>query len=184
MLHMLICQEGKINMDAGIYKILSRRMTPQLAKFIADNFEVINTRLSHDIPVLDSGFDAIVWKGRKGTPYEGKVFLSARGTESGTDMLIADVDLTINSSARSQIIDMVNWWLRETTPATETVRQLINIPTPTGVPIPSPLSLVVPGLPAQGTGRLTGINSISINGHSLGGHLASAFARILAAASP
>lgn len=46
------------------------------------------------------------------------------------------------------------------------------------MPIPSPLSLVVPGLPAQGTGRLTGVNSISINGHSLGGHLASAFARI------
>lgn len=43
---------------------LSKRMTPQLAKFIADNFEVINTRLAHDIPVLESGFDAIVWKGR------------------------------------------------------------------------------------------------------------------------
>ncbi len=87
---------GKVDADSERYKELSTRMTPLLSKFIADNFEVINTRLAHNIPVLDSGFDAIVWKGRKGTPYEGKVFLSARGTESGTDMLIADVDLTIN----------------------------------------------------------------------------------------
>lgn len=43
---------------------LSKRITPQLARFIADNFEIINTRLAHDIPVLESGFDAIVWKGR------------------------------------------------------------------------------------------------------------------------
>ena len=43
MLHMLICQEGEINMDAGIYKILSRRMTPQLAKFIADEFWIVNS---------------------------------------------------------------------------------------------------------------------------------------------
>ena len=159
-------------------------MTPLLSKFIADNFEVISNEYKNDFPGLGSGFDAIVWKGRKGTPYEGKVFVSTRGTQPGEDMFGADLDLALSSSARSQIIDMVNWWLRETTPTTETVRQLINIPTPTGVPIPSPLSLVVPGLPAQGTGRLTGINSISINGHSLGGHLASAFARILAAASP
>ncbi|MDG9700641.1 hypothetical protein, partial [Ottowia cancrivicina] len=127
--------------------------------------------------------DAIVWKGRQGTPYEGKVFLSTRGTElNGKDIVGADIDLALSSSARSQIIDMINWWLRETTPATETVTQLVNanvnVPTPIGVPIPLPWSWVTTGSPAQGTGRLTGVNSISINGHSLGGHLASAFARI------
>ena len=169
---------GKVDANSERYKELSTRMTPLLSKFIADNFEVISNEYKNDFPGLGSGFDAIVWKGRKGTPYEGKVFVSTRGTQPGEDMFGADLDLALSSSARSQIIDMVNWWLRETTPATETVRQLVNIPTPTGVPIPSPLSLVVPGLPAQGTGRLTGVNSISINGHSLGGHLASAFARI------
>ena len=168
---------GELESDPDSFNKLSKRMTPQLARFIADNFEVISNRLGNDF--TGSGFDAIVWKGRQGTPYEGKVFLSTRGTElKGKDILGADLDLALSSSARSQIIDMVNWWLRETTPTTETVRQLVNIPTPTGVPIPSPLSLVIPGLPAQGTGRLTGVNSISINGHSLGGHLASAFARI------
>ena len=56
---------GKIDTDSEIYKELSNRMTPLLSKFIADNFEIINTRLAHDIPVLESGFDAIVWKGRQ-----------------------------------------------------------------------------------------------------------------------
>ena len=182
----LLADAAYVNLSVGIIGSirtkekddLSKRMTAPLAKFIADNFEVISNEYKNDFPGLGSGFDAIVWKGRKGTPYEGKVFVSTRGTQPGEDMFGADLDLALSSSARSQIIGMVNWWLRETTPTTETVRQLVNIPTPTGVPIPSPLSLVVPGLPAQGTGRLTGVNSISINGHSLGGHLASAFARI------
>ena len=160
---------------------LPTRMTPQLARFIADNFEVIDNRYASEYH--ESGFDAIVWKGREGTPYEGKVFLSTRGTEvKGRDLLDADPDLTLNSSARRQIIDMINWWLRETTPATETVMQLanviVNVPGPFGTPVPSLSSKVETASPAQGTGRLTGINSISINGHSLGGHLASAFARI------
>ena len=53
---------GKIDPDADIYKVLSKRMTSPLAKFIADNFEVISNRLSNDL--IGTGFDAIVWKGR------------------------------------------------------------------------------------------------------------------------
>ena len=87
---------------------LSKRMTPPLAKFIADNLEVISNEYKNDFPGLGSGFDAIVWKGRKGTPYEGKVFVSTRGTQPGEDMFGADLDLALSSSAHSQIIDMVN----------------------------------------------------------------------------
>ncbi len=85
---------------------LPKRMTLPLAKFIADNFEVISNRLGNDF--IGSGFDAIVWKGRQGTPYEGKVFVSTRGTQPGEDMFGADLDLALSSSAHSQIIDMVN----------------------------------------------------------------------------
>lgn len=87
---------------------LSKRMTSPLAKFIVDNFEVISNEYKNDFPGLGSGFDAIVWKGRKGTPYEGKVFVSTRGTQPGEDMLGAHLDLALSSSAHSQIIDMVN----------------------------------------------------------------------------
>ena len=164
---------------------LSKRMTLPLAKFIADNFEVINTRLAHDIPVLDSGFDAIVWKGRKGTPYEGKVFLSARGTESGTDMLIADVDLTINSLARSQAIDMINWWSRITTERGKPALQVgcknrYVYDEHAGHDIFIGREFVL--APAvQGEGLISAedlARGVQVNGHSLGGHLASVFARI------
>ena len=142
---------------------LPTRMTPQLARFIADNFEVIDNRYASEYH--ESGFDAIVWKGREGTPYEGKVFLSTRGTEvKGRDLLDADPDLTLNSSARRQIIDMINWWLRETTPATETVMQLanviVNVPGPFGTPVPSLSSKVETASPKQETDRLTGAAKI------------------------
>ena len=68
----ILADAAYIDMKTGIIDVenmqtddaLPTRMTSPLAKFIADNFEVINTRLAHDIPVLESGFDAIVWKGR------------------------------------------------------------------------------------------------------------------------
>ena len=98
---------GELESDPNSFNKLSKRMTPQLARFIADNFEVIDNRYASEYH--ESGFDAIVWKGRQGTPYEGKVFLSTRGTElNGKDILGADIDLALSSSARSQIIDMVN----------------------------------------------------------------------------
>ena len=99
---------GKVDADSERYKELSTRMTPLLSKFIADNFEVISNEYKNDFPGLGSGFDAIVWKGRQGTPYEGKVFVSTRGTQPGEDMFGADLDLALSSSAHSQIIDMVN----------------------------------------------------------------------------
>ena len=52
---------------------LSTRMTPPLARFIADNFEVISNKLGNDF--TNSGFDAIVWKGRLTTNPTLCVFL-------------------------------------------------------------------------------------------------------------
>ena len=96
--------------------ILSERMTPTLAKFIADTFEVHSAIDTPDAIGAGSGFDATVWKGRAGTPFEGQVFVSTRGTEpkAGGQDFLANVDLALNDAARAQIVDMVNWWLRET----------------------------------------------------------------------
>ena len=46
---------------------LSTRMTPPLARFIADNFEVISSKSALDIPLLSSSFDtvelaAVLWQ--------------------------------------------------------------------------------------------------------------------------
>ena len=158
---------------------LSERMTPTLAAYIAANFEVASSINSPDIPLLGSGFDATVWRGKAGTAFAGQVFVSTRGTEPpGVDIWGADADLATNVAARSQIIDMVNWWLRGSASTTEQARQLLwqNEIRAADGQIVQPEGYVL-GVPAAGTGELAGVTAVQINGHSLGGHLAAAFAR-------
>ncbi len=156
-------------------RVLGDRMTPTLAAYLAANFEVASVVNSSDIPLVGSGFDATVWRGKAGGDFAGQVFVSTRGTEpeAGGADLLADGDLALLVGARSQIIDMVNWWLRETTPATEQARQIKWDP----LRQPNPLSVeIVPGFVddtrVAGTGGLVGVTSVQIDGHSLGGHLA------------
>jgi hypothetical protein len=100
---------------------LSSRMTPTLAKYIADNFTVVTQIDSNDL--TGSGFDATVWRGKTGTDFAGRTFVSMRGTEGLAD-IDADVDLTVFGVAQSQYIDMVNWWLRATTPSNAFAQQI------------------------------------------------------------
>ena len=169
-----------MNADA-LETALTTRMTPTLAAYIAANFEVASSINSSDIPLLGSGFDATVWRGRADGDFAGQVFVSARGTEleAGGADLLADGDLALQVGARSQIIDMVNWWLRESTPIDQQARQIKW----DSLRQPDPLSLqIVPGFvnatSVAGTAGAVGISSVQINGHSLGGHMASSFARI------
>lgn len=123
---------------------LGERMTPELATYIAANFEVASAINTPDWPALGSGFDATVWRGRAGTEFAGQVFVSTRGTEPpGIDIWGADVDLAVNVAARSQIIDMVNWWVRETAPAGVAVAQIKWDPLRTK---PGTISEIEPGL--------------------------------------
>jgi hypothetical protein len=94
----------------------------------------------------------------------------------GADLL-ADSDLAFNSGARSQIIDMVNWWLRMTAPSNAQAQQIAWDPLHTD---PANPLQVVPGFVAAssvaGSGALMDQSSIEgVNGHSLGGYLATAF---------
>jgi len=168
-----------MNADA-LTEALQERMTPTLAAHIAANFEVASSINTFDIPLLGSGFDATVWRGIAGGDYANQVFVSMRGTEPlpGADLL-ADGDLALGSAATSAIVDMVNWWLRETTPTTELARQITYIPVKADSVdvIPS----FVEGTRVAGTGRLVGITNVQVNGHSMGGHMASAFARLFGA---
>lgn len=165
-----------------VIEALRPRMTSTQAEFIATNFGVASSITSPD----GSGFDATVWEGRPGTEYAGQVFVSTRGTEfPSVDVWGADVDLALNVAARSQIIDMVNWWMRETAPAGVPVAQIKWDPLRTK---PGTISEIEPGLvladSVAGTGHLVGTTSVQVNGHSLGGHLASAFARIFGGDTP
>ena len=138
---------------------LENRMTPTLAKYIGDNFTVVTHVESGD--VLETGFDATVWRDKA-----GKTYVSMRGSEGLADFL-SDIDLTVSGAARSQIESMVNWWLENTTEAGADAKQIILVG---GVFILAPS--------VEGTGILSDVSSVSVNGHSLGGHLATVFARL------
>ena len=159
--------KGVLESDSDLAQKLSKRMTPSQAQYIADNFTVISAIDTSDY--LGSGFDALVWKGKPGSAYAGKVYISMRGTEDFGDFL-ADTDLALLSgSGRAQIMDMVNWWLRITTATTGQAKQ-IKV---------DPLSgNFVLGSSIAGTGQLVGVTHVEVDGHSLGGHLAAAFARL------
>lgn len=146
---------------------LSLRMTPILAKYISDNFSVVSV----SDPAI-AGFNAVVWKGIDGKPYGGQIYVSMRGTQEIIDFF-HDADLALHGMPHIQIADMVNWWLRETTrvglPAMQIQYDDLHIPSPIFVAAPSVI----------GTGLLSDVVAIhSVDGHSLGGYLATAFVRL------
>ena len=109
-----------LNSGSDLKSDLAPRMTPTLADYISQNFSVVTQIQSGDnILTGDSGFDATVWR-----QTTGKLFVSMRGTEPGSDLAIADLDLALTANARFQLVDMVNWWLRETGAAGQAVRQI------------------------------------------------------------
>ncbi|MDO9179481.1 MAG: hypothetical protein Q7U16_14365, partial [Agitococcus sp.] len=155
------------------FSLLSKRMTPDNAKFIADNFEIAAQNVGHEY--VGSGFDAIAWRGRVGTPYAGKIYVSMRGTETnGTQDLLSDIALAVTGKAKAQVFDMVNWWLQITTPAGQLTHQVGTEMDATGA--------ISPKSDVGGTGLISAaelLNGTEVNGHSLGGYLASAFTRLL-----
>src|SRR6185369_8988191 len=144
-------------------------MTPALAEYIAANFTVVQ-----QVGGFASSFEATVWRGNTGTPYAGQVYVSMRGTQEAPDY-VADGDLASSGLAHRQLVDMVNWWLRETTPERYddgTPRQATQIALSADNDFYASASVMA-------TGKLADIVGIqSVNGHSLGGYLATAFGRI------
>lgn len=150
---------------------LNRSLTTAQADFLAANFEIASSINTSDVPLLGSGFDAVVWRGKPGGEYAGQVFVSMRGTEPfpGADVG-ADADLASSGAAHKQIRDMVNWWLRATTPKGEQVKQIAIEESGVGPLIRE--NFVLAAQPAYGTGELSSNASITaVNGHSLGGYL-------------
>jgi hypothetical protein len=168
-----------LNPGTNLATVLSPRLTPTLAKYLSDNFEVVTQKLTDDI--IESGFDATVWRGKENTPDAGKVYVSMRGTEANRPAdLVADVDLTTGGLARFQVVDMVNWWLKSTTPTTVLAAQVKYV-TPLDLTLLAAgyaVGSIVAAPPVQGDGSISNAATVTVNGHSLGGHLAIAFSRI------
>ena len=150
--------------------LLQDRMTLTLAEYVAGNFTMV-THIETD-DVSGSGFDATVWRRNS----DDKVFVSMQGTEGFADFLV-DGDLTLSGGARAQLADMVNWWLRIATGVNEAAPQIRSLVFPT-VDVNGQLQYFEFAAPVAGAGLLVGATNLELNGHSLGGHLATAFARI------
>jgi hypothetical protein len=129
---------------------IAARLTQPQADFITSNFEVLNQELS-----AFGGFDAVVWRGKVGTPYAGKVYVSMRGTQ-GLQDIADDGSLAFAGIPHQQIADMVNWWLRATASSSNTNVVQIKLKPPT-----TPLDTITfeRAAPATGTGNLTGANA-------------------------
>jgi hypothetical protein len=113
----LLADAAYVDTDKFATKLVER-LTLSQADFLLVNFEVASSENKSDIPLIGSGFDATVWRGKTNSPYAGQIYVSMRGTQpedGGADLLAADFNLAVSGGAVSQIIDMVNWWLRETT---------------------------------------------------------------------
>lgn len=153
---------------ADLSGLLNERMTPTLAKYIGDNFTVVSHIETDDF--LASGFDATIWKENS----TGKLFVSMQGTLGAGDFL-ADVQLALAGNAGQQIIDMINWWPQITAPLNSPVTQYryardavsdewsFSTYSATGQNLVSAADLA---------------GGIEVNGHSLGGYLATAFTRL------
>lgn len=159
---------------------MKERMTATQSTFIAQNFEV---RSSIETPtLLGMGFDAVVWRGKPSSDYAGKVFVSMRGTQGFQD-IADDVALASRGIPHQQIAAMVNWWLKNTASTSNTSVQQIKV-VETVVTVVPPLSAYSFALdqPTTGTGTLSDVGVIeAVNGHSLGGYLATAFIRLFGA---
>lgn len=155
--------------------MLKERMTPTVAKYIGDNYTVV-THIETD-DVLGSGFDATVWK----DTITGKLTVSMQGTTGAQDFL-TDADLAVSANARNQIVDMVNWWLKITTPAGQSARQIRLETTYDNSTPPVALGTHYIAAPTVlGNGLVSAaqlVLGVEVNGHSLGGYLATAFTRL------
>ena len=151
------------DITAGLF---SPRLTTTQANYLAANFEVISSIESPKTQGM--GFDAMVWRGRAGTDYAGQVYISTRGTQGLTD-ISDDIELALSGVPTSQIVNMVNWWQRIKTPAGQQAQQIQYMPQ-SGYTLTAPII---------GTGEVASVTRITgVNGHSLGGYLATAFTRL------
>ncbi|WP_343293934.1 calcium-binding protein [Vandammella animalimorsus] len=168
--------------EAKLLDATKDRLTTTQAAYLAANFEVVSSIESPR--QLGSGFDAVVWRVKADSPLAmsepemaGRLFVSMRGTQEAEDFA-DDAALASSGVPSSQIVDMVNWWLRITTEVGAVAPQIARV-----LELDSTALIIdyVAAVPAPGEGLIAAADmarGIAVNGHSLGGYLSTAFARL------
>lgn len=150
-------------------------------------------------PNQASGFSATVFERLSPQSGEPRYVLAMRGTEFPgqlyADLASADLaELVGHSLAWGQIIDMYNWWQQISTPEGQEAKQfqavqvfeeqeqgqaIIGLEPALGLLSEPPAWLLQETASVAGLGLVDG-SAVDVTGHSLGGHLASAFSRLFA----
>ncbi|MCF7982641.1 MAG: hypothetical protein K9K86_11715 [Pseudomonadales bacterium] len=165
-------------------------LTDTLANYVWDNYTILDHYANDAV-----GFSATVFKHKE----THEITIAFRGTElesdTVNDVLIADIyGIVKNGSAEEQIVSAYNYYQQLITPAGQSILQL-SLHVDTQLP-PNTLPFATETIGGEATyswieqttvvnssdhaGKLVGENSASITttGHSLGGHLATAFNRM------
>lgn len=166
------------------------------AEEFAKHYRVISQR-----PNTDSGYSGTLFerldKNGAGT---GEYIFAQRGTESftqaslsapvGLDLAVDIGDLVADGLAWSQIVDMYNYWKVLTTPAGLTYQKATLVKQTTLPDIGNYLldtgssnnvwQIQLSNATSPGGPKVPSSASVEVTGHSLGGHLASAFTRLFA----
>lgn len=154
--------EGRTGL--GLEEDLTPRLTQPLAKYVGEHFQVVK-----QVSDLASGFSVTVFQDRA----SGQRYISFRGTEGPRADWVADADIFLGQGvAYQQIKAMVNWSLRASTPVGAQAVQLAD----TWRMVAG--QLVFDTYLTAGTGEIAGSPDYVVDGHSLGGHLTTAFARL------
>lgn len=115
-----------------------------------------------------NGFSATVFRNKQ----TGQLYFITRGTENSGD-LYADGALAIGVTARSQIISMVNYFLRLQAGAGNVAKQIkaSSLLPSNGVELDTSRTVL-------GVGAGLDMSQLIVAGHSLGGYLATIFGRV------
>lgn len=159
-----------ITTDIGVETALRNSgFSASQATAFRESWEVIN-----QIPdTSNSSFSATLFRSRQTNAYH----LAIKGSLEASDF-IQDANLiAANGVAVDQLVDLYNYWKALNTPA-GTSYQAAYVGYGTTVQF-GDSAAVRAGTPlASGLGKLLDCSSVTVSGHSLGGHLAMAFTRL------
>ena len=160
------------SLDVKNKKVFGGDFSETQAKVFAAQWEVID-----QLPDTQSGFSATLFKNRE----TGEYSFAIRGSTNLADFNADARLISRDGIAAAQLVDLYNYWQQLNTPAGQVYNAATRVIFPDGIYHLefAPSSTLSDASLRLGTGKLTICPaSLTVEGHSLGGHLAMAFTRL------